>query len=344
MEPQPGRTRACGRPARSGRSRRCARPPIPACFRRRDRLRREPEGREPRWRSSFEPGRTPSSRSSGTRSSHLPTSARSSGGAGIGAVSSMRNTPGAACRTGRPIGRGRRRSGRRRGGARGRCEGRACGVPVRIRGGGDTRSGRPAPSPSAPSSYRLTIMPPEPIRRPPAARRRPSARRGGRRWPPCVARDPGPARRRRPRRARHARDRLGPPRWRGPRPGRRGRRREPARPVQRRAGGTRRGHADTRDAVTADAVARGHPAAPLAGRHGPGHAPRPVRPRRPAPTPTPGPAGGSVDRATSAALQRRLDAVRARLTIPGVSVAILWDDGRCGSAPPGGPTPPGASR
>ncbi len=115
-------------------------------------------------------------------------------------------------------------------------------------------------------------MPPEPIPRPPRARQ--STQRAPR-WAPVaavVARDPGPARWRRPRRARHARDRLGHPRRREPRPGRRGRRRESARPVQRRAGGTRRGHADTRDAVTADAVARGHPGRdPLAGRHGPGH-------------------------------------------------------------------------
>ena len=48
-----------------------------------------------RWSRSLETGRTPSSRSSGTRSSHLPTSDRSSGADGSGAGSSTTKTPGA---------------------------------------------------------------------------------------------------------------------------------------------------------------------------------------------------------------------------------------------------------
>ena len=45
--------------------------------------------------SSFETGRAPSRRRSGTRSSHLPTSERSIDADGAGAGSSNRNTPGA---------------------------------------------------------------------------------------------------------------------------------------------------------------------------------------------------------------------------------------------------------
>ena len=65
----------------------------------------------------------------------------------------------------------------------------------------------------------------------------------------------------------------------------------------------------------------------------PAHRPRP-RPRpapQPSPTPTPRPTvkpvhhGGPIPAAT---LQARLDQARARLKLPGVTVAILWDDGR----------------
>jgi D-alanyl-D-alanine carboxypeptidase len=45
----------------------------------------------------------------------------------------------------------------------------------------------------------------------------------------------------------------------------------------------------------------------------------------PSPTPTPAPPGATIP---SGALQAKLDAVRARLKIPGATVAILWDDGR----------------
>ena len=59
-----------------------------------------------RWRRSLDTGRVPSSRSSGTRSSHLPTSARSSGAEGSGAGSSTTKMPGAECLMGRPHGTG----------------------------------------------------------------------------------------------------------------------------------------------------------------------------------------------------------------------------------------------
>ena len=56
-------------------------------------------------------------------------------------------------------------------------------------------------------------------------------------------------------------------------------------------------------------------------------------PGTPAPTPqaTPVPSASPVapgDSIPSGSLQARLDAVRARLKLPGVTVAILWDDGR----------------
>ena len=69
--------------------------------------------------------------------------------------------------------------------------------------------------------------------------------------------------------------------------------------------------------------------------HGPAH--RPSRRRRrdptaapPAPTATPEAArrGGTTAVASRKALQRRLDAWRAKHFVPGVSVAMLWDDGR----------------
>ena len=53
--------------------------------------------------------------------------------------------------------------------------------------------------------------------------------------------------------------------------------------------------------------------------------PRPSPSPTPTPTPTAGTPGASIPSGT---LQAKLDAVRARLRIPGVTVAILWDDGR----------------
>jgi len=52
-------------------------------------------------------------------------------------------------------------------------------------------------------------------------------------------------------------------------------------------------------------------------------------PSPPAPGPeASGPPGGGAGHVPRASLQARLDRVRERLSIPGVSVAILWDDGR----------------
>jgi D-alanyl-D-alanine carboxypeptidase len=65
----------------------------------------------------------------------------------------------------------------------------------------------------------------------------------------------------------------------------------------------------------------GASATPTAASTEPGASPTSV----PAPTPTPAAPGDTIP---SGSLQARLDAVRARLDIPGVTVAILWDDGR----------------
>ena len=54
-------------------------------------------------------------------------------------------------------------------------------------------------------------------------------------------------------------------------------------------------------------------------------APSPTRLPTPAPTPSPSPTPSPIP---SADLQATLDRLRARLSIPGVSVAMLWDDGR----------------
>jgi CubicO group peptidase (beta-lactamase class C family) len=63
----------------------------------------------------------------------------------------------------------------------------------------------------------------------------------------------------------------------------------------------------------------------------PSATPRPPEPT-PAPTATPDPKppvdGGTLGTTRAHALQRRLDAWRAKHLVPGVSVAMLWDDGR----------------
>ena len=72
-------------------------------------------------------------------------------------------------------------------------------------------------------------------------------------------------------------------------------------------------------------------AAAAAGSGAPGasQATSPSAPGSPGPSSgSPGPSGSPSPALIAERLQRTLDAVRAKLSIPGVSVAIIWDDGR----------------
>ncbi len=95
------------------------------------------------------------------------------------------------------------------------------------------------------------------------------------------------------------------------------------RPVGDAAGASPRASEATGPVSASTAVSPGPspaPQSPVATPAGPSATAAPPTPR---PTPSLDPTGVPAE-----ALQARLDRLRARLSIPGVSVAILWDDGR----------------
>ena len=88
---------------------------------------------------------------------------------------------------------------------------------------------------------------------------------------------------------------------------------------------------------TASSVASVEPSAPAASEvataeptQQPSNTPKPTRSPKPTASPSAPPvvSGGTTTAAHHKALQRRLDAWRAKHAVPGVSVAMLWDDGR----------------
>ena len=163
-------------------------------------------------------------------------------------------------------------------------------------------------------AYRLSDMPNEPT--PPDGRSRASPQR----------RDADPSRG-----GDRARDRS--PR-RGDRPARRlrpravGRRRRGdlgAQPVRPGLAGLATPDDPTRPAETATARPTDSPTPePTATPRPPEPSPAPTAP----PAPKPPVVAGTTGRVHAHALQRRLDAWRAKHLVPGVSVAMLWDDGR----------------
>ena len=130
-----------------------------------------------RWTRSLDTGRLPSIRSSGTRSSHLPTSDRSSGADGSVAGSSTTKIPGPECLTGRPHGAGPsaiRPTERISSGAL-RSSGIGLGLVGRRGRAGDHGPAVPSRGPA----YRLTIMDNAPGGQDPRPPRTPGARLAG---------------------------------------------------------------------------------------------------------------------------------------------------------------------
>ena len=276
--------------------------------------------------SSFETGRDPSRRRSGTRSSHLPDEREVQAGRGRRAPAAPRRTRrGAPWRTGRPHGTGpsaRRPTSRMRVAAV-----RSSGIRVRSAGrGGGAVLVHASHACNGGSRYRLTIMPNEPLerdrdsRQPHARPLRAIGRLVG--WPPAPGRRAAQARgrgrrrrgARRPDARRHRRVRVAQPQ-----PGRRRRgRRDPrARPMPRRPS---RRRSATAEATEPPPAATEAPAASVA--------PAPIRrrPRRPS---------GVVP---AKRLQKAIDEFRAKTGHP----RHLRRD-RLGRRADAGPAPPASA-